>query len=1123
MFGYLEALDELKKRYTEGRVSALIGSGFSKNISSFFPLWDQLLADIVCEIYRRQPYNCSRQTCKRTRTSLKNEIHEIIKSEGYLNIIDRYISSKGYRESIETYIEEHIPTVNLTNNTINIQGRSINLTESDWGTHSKLLSGNWKNIYTTNYDSLLEDCAKRDAKYWNVVKAASELTLSDQQNIIKLHGSLKNNADEGFCFDGNHHHRYIVTRSDYKNYPTEHEAFTQLMKISLLQGTFCLIGFSGDDPNFISWVEWVRNVLAPEMRKNSPNKLDSFKIFLIAVGNYVPEKDKELFYKNHRIVVIPLRETTVLSAIKGNISDDNKTLINRFFDYLYQHSHMPSYQELWSNIYLSYREENEENKKIKENRNENNDQKIKFLARIKEETQRVVTYPLSISSILSELDKKEKLNSEDEEILIETLKHSPLLLGQYDKFKNGLNNPEITKLLNFCDAFQNPTKTPKNPINTYQKVLKLAFQLKFSELNQILRNWKTQHIDTLKKCVFLSIFPDERKILTDTLKKFINQESSIQERFYASEFLNYLDFSQRVSTEKYENLGLTGIRNFCHQLNTAYTKGSIDIKAYDDVDASSNIQQTILTYNEALHYLYLLFEIPIFNTKPRSKYLNDTVLFLIIKKLLEQYPFPCLFLSCSITDEEILKRIGQEISYSEFLHQNGINKIILTRILSAILDPMTPKDMVLSLIYISAELFVSVEPEVWEKHIKKIISLDLTAYFEYPFYSKAVWIFFEKALQSCQSEALQQKLLVYLLRHKEQSESFNNRFYFDNCLIKFSSLPHPKKVTKELREELNQFIAGIYCRRDFAILIHIKDFLTQQQLSLITEKVITVLKEDSSDFYSWRALVWVTNQTKKYQKEVIQAIINSKYLWAIGVENEKELSPRFILLSLLELELNFSSQDLLHLLEKLVQSFNRLKPKLVKEKVPGNEPFGPDYRFLLDEMYRFLRRHYKELLNLGDFLQFYKEFESYVIKCRGYSDLLEGLSSKDNRTLMSVSNEVRFLIRNDQISNEYIKLICSRLLLEVANCFVDCLDLIEKYLRKRSNNEIPQEIISCIEHILNKFSLEKLQAIGVDVPLASSILIEIAKKLNSLVPNLASTQKWLEIEESRRYHWIQFH
>lgn len=262
MFTYLEALNELKKRYTEGKVSALIGSGFSKNLSPVFPLWDELLTDIVCKIYLKQPHSYFRQGNRRTKISKKNEIREIIKSEGYLNIINRYVNFKGYRESIETYIEEHIPTVNLVDNTINIRGHSINLTESDWETHSKLLSGNWKNIYTTNYDSLLEDCAKRDAKYWNVVKAASELTLSDQQNIIKLHGSLKDNADNSFCFDGNHHHRYIVTQSDYKNYPSEHEAFTQLMKISLLQGTFCLIGFSGDDPNFMSWIEWVRNVLA---------------------------------------------------------------------------------------------------------------------------------------------------------------------------------------------------------------------------------------------------------------------------------------------------------------------------------------------------------------------------------------------------------------------------------------------------------------------------------------------------------------------------------------------------------------------------------------------------------------------------------------------------------------------------------------------------------------------------------------------------------------------------------------------------------------------------------------------------------------------------------------------
>lgn len=1112
MFTYLEALNELKKRYTEGKVSALIGSGFSKNLSPVFPLWDELLTDIVCKIYLKQPHSYFRQGNRRTKISKKNEIREIIKSEGYLNIINRYVNFKGYRESIETYIEEHIPTVNLVDNTINIRGHSINLTESDWETHSKLLSGNWKNIYTTNYDSLLEDCAKRDAKYWNVVKAASELTLSDQQNIIKLHGSLKDNADNSFCFDGNHHHRYIVTQSDYKNYPSEHEAFTQLMKISLLQGTFCLIGFSGDDPNFMSWIEWVRNVLAPSIKQySSSNNLDSYKIFLISVGNYVPEKDKELFYKNHRIVVIPLREKNVLSTINGNISDNNKTLINKFFNYLYRHSYLPSYQELWSSVSFFYHEqENQKNKG-------NNDQKIKFLAKIKNEKQRIVTDPLNITSVLNVLKRKEILDQEDKAILIEAFKHSPLLLGQYDTFKNKLNNPEITKLLNFCNDFQNPSKTCKNPTNTYQKVLHQAFQLRFSELHQTLTNWETQHVDTLRKCIFLSIFPNERKAITNALKNFINRESSIQERFYASEFLNYLDFSQQVSTQKYKNQGLLGIQNFCRQLNSSCTKENIDIRAYDDLDAFTNKQQTELSSNEALHYLYLFFELPIFNTKSRSKYIDDTVLYLIIKKLFEQYPFPCLFLSCFITDAKILRRIGQEISYSEHLHRNGNSKTILTQILSAILDPMTPKEIVLSLIYLSAELFISIEPKVWEKLVKRIISLDLTSYFKYPFYSQAVWLFFEKALKSCQSEALQQKLLVYLLRHKEQSESFNNRFYYEKCFINISYLPHSKKVTKELKEELDQFIAGISHRRDFALLIHIKDFLTVQQLTLITEKVNNVLREDCPDFYSWRALIWVANQTKKYQKEVIRAMINSQYLWSI--ENGKE----FILLSLLEPELNLSFQDLQKLLEKLVQSFYQLKPLLIKEKFPGHDFFEPDYRFLLDEMYRFLRRHNEELSKLTNFSQFYNEFKSYVIKCRGYSDLLEGLSSKDDRTLMSVSNEVRFLIGNNQISSGHIKLICSRLLLEVANYFVDCLDLVKEYLRKKGNTEIPPEIISYIDHILNKFSLEKLQAIGVDVPLASSILIKIAKSLNQIAPDLRSTQKWLKIEESQRYHWIRLY
>lgn len=33
------------------------------------------------------------------------------------------------------------------------------------------------------------------------------------------------------------------------------------MRTSLLTGVFCLVGFSGDDPNFLGWLEWMKDVL----------------------------------------------------------------------------------------------------------------------------------------------------------------------------------------------------------------------------------------------------------------------------------------------------------------------------------------------------------------------------------------------------------------------------------------------------------------------------------------------------------------------------------------------------------------------------------------------------------------------------------------------------------------------------------------------------------------------------------------------------------------------------------------------------------------------------------------------------------------------------------------------
>ena len=64
------------------------------------------------------------------------------------------------------------------------------------------------------------------------------------------------------------------------------------MRIYLLQGVFCLIGFSGDDPNFINWIEWVRDILE---RDGKPKKFEYYNIYLLGVSDKMPSPDKLIF------------------------------------------------------------------------------------------------------------------------------------------------------------------------------------------------------------------------------------------------------------------------------------------------------------------------------------------------------------------------------------------------------------------------------------------------------------------------------------------------------------------------------------------------------------------------------------------------------------------------------------------------------------------------------------------------------------------------------------------------------------------------------------------------------------------------------------------------------------
>lgn len=116
--------------------------------------------------------------------------------------------------------------------------------------HGTLLSLPWSDVFTTNYDTLLERTTPYiyDRKY-EVVLTPSDIHNRMRPRIVKLHGSFPS------------HRPFIITEEDFRTYPRKFAPFVNLVQQSVMENVLCLVGFSGDDPNFLNWIGWVRDNL----------------------------------------------------------------------------------------------------------------------------------------------------------------------------------------------------------------------------------------------------------------------------------------------------------------------------------------------------------------------------------------------------------------------------------------------------------------------------------------------------------------------------------------------------------------------------------------------------------------------------------------------------------------------------------------------------------------------------------------------------------------------------------------------------------------------------------------------------------------------------------------------
>ena len=268
----LATLFRIKRYLDGGRAAVMVGSGFSKNADMAGNVrmkdWRELIDDIFREVYGKKP-----------------EESDLVLTTP-MRIASLVETTYG-EAALDELIEQSLPDKQVQPGEL----------------HRKLMSLPWTDVFTTNYDTLLERAGEQTKRAYHLVTNKDALLYQKRPRIVKLHGSFPD------------HHPYIMSEEHFRTYPQRYPEMVNTVRQALIENLFCLIGFSGDDPNFLSWLGWLHDVMG---KATQP-------IFCITYSKNLQQPEVKLFH-DRGIEIVNLYEIEGLDGFKD--------AFEFFFDFL---------------------------------------------------------------------------------------------------------------------------------------------------------------------------------------------------------------------------------------------------------------------------------------------------------------------------------------------------------------------------------------------------------------------------------------------------------------------------------------------------------------------------------------------------------------------------------------------------------------------------------------------------------------------------------------------------------------------------------------------------------------------------------------------------------------------
>lgn len=1115
----VELLKWLKEQYDKHTVSVLVGAGFSKNAIESYPNWDELLRELIVQLYGKQikerykQHQSGLDAILTEEAFVDKEISYIIRDVGYLKLVSNYIAFKGYREAIEVYIEEHLPYVEETGGIFKVTNMpTLPFNDSNLFVHKEMLLCNWKHVYTTNYDNLLE--LTNDHYGMDYIKVSEDynlVKLSEHRGIVKIHGSLVGDSlNNDYVFDNDRSRRYIISEEDYSTYAEKHQAFSYQMKTGLLTGVFCLIGFSGNDPNFLAWLEWMKDVLDRDITNSKEN---SIKVFLITLGKQQIEKSRQLFYRNHHIGVINILDPAVLKLIGANPStSDAKTAFTLMFRYLNDGTAvvknpignivtntLSQYQRVWSSIDI-------------------NNVTAGDVSEVRRLRKNIVMPPaanrqrMAIDTLYS---KKEWAKQDAELFAIACMDCGIWHVNLLDEGKKNLisNVKEWLELQQMTAILRNNKQidllADNTDWNTNLKIASLCYNLETEGIKDIVNNWNAKGQWILNKAAFLAHTDvDQCRVLID---EFLNTSQEAERRYYAAVLGNMVSvqFPAKYSYNEYRTAGINGIVECIDAvLKTIRNSQRVDIRPYGSSSWSFVMTKREADVEEAFRLMKLLFTTGFSIQYKISSLISHQDWYEIFRRVFGFMPYPALYYSLQITDPKTLKRIGQDYAYAEPF--SSITPDLLRRLLRVIVDDVDGINWT-SCLWVAKELMCSVADSVWYDLMVTIFNKEVVPNASVLSRQEALYQFIKDAAVYLKDAKRKSCFLEFLLEHFED----NTYFYSDiiyNLLIS-------KDI--ELSQKQKELVVGIVDRQPIS-----KTFLLLAQLDhcgLLDEgtkqQVVKRIKDypedvEKASFEVLHSLTFISYRDEEVFRIIKRGIL-SKDIWCCGIADKSASAPNYLALNKISQEVKWSPEEMRIIMDNLQKNLHLL------EKWSFNDDgfFAREHHGILSDMKEFIEYNCIAVAGLSEYEVVLKNVNNVMMKFYSSSNVLDKVFDKD----AEIGDELHVLARSIDLYGlekykVYVDAVLDRALLQCEHSLTTVLAFVEFLVDMHEEILNDESVGYKMKLMLEKYIEVDYQKLELSLPVAYHCMHKVAKVLyeKNLTKNQL-TKYWLENEFVSRF------